>query len=51
MEHYGSPFLQKEAIDIIAKGLIMLDIQSLENLPKKATYIYCQIFIIIILNY
>ncbi len=35
MEHYGSPFLQKEAIDIIAKGLIMLDIQSLENLPKK----------------
>ncbi len=35
MEHYGSPILQKIAIDIIAKGLIMLEIQSLENLPKK----------------
>jgi hypothetical protein len=35
MKHYGSPFLQKERIDIIAKGLIMLEIQSLEYLPKK----------------
>jgi hypothetical protein len=35
VEHYILPILQKEAIKIGIKGLIMLKIQSLENLPKK----------------
>jgi hypothetical protein len=34
VEHYPSPFFQKEIINIYRKGLIMLGVQSLENLPK-----------------
>ncbi len=36
VEHYLSPFLQKEAINIYMKGLIILGVQSPENLPKAA---------------
>jgi len=34
MKHYISLFLQKEAIFFLVKGLIMLKVQSRENLPK-----------------
>ncbi len=35
MEHYVFMILQKEVIKIVLKGLIMLKIQSLENMPKN----------------
>jgi hypothetical protein len=34
VEHYLSPFLQKEVVNIYIKGLIMLGVQSPENLPN-----------------
>ncbi len=39
VENYVSPILQKEAIDIAVKGLIMIKIQSLD--VKEAPYICC----------
>jgi hypothetical protein len=44
VENYVSPILQKEAIEIVAKGLIMIKIQSL--VAKEAPYICCSNFII-----
>jgi hypothetical protein len=34
VKHYISLFLQKEAICFLVKGLIMLEVQSIKNLPK-----------------
>jgi hypothetical protein len=34
VKHYISLFLQKEAIFFFVKGLFMLKVQSIENLPK-----------------
>ncbi len=39
VENYVSPILQKEAIEIVVKGLIMIKIQSLD--AKEAPYICC----------
>ncbi len=47
VENYVSPILQKEAIEIVAKGLIMIKIQSL--VAKEAPYICCSNFIIFLL--
>jgi len=38
--HYVSPILQKEAIKIVVKGLIMLKIQSFRKLEKEALPIF-----------
>lgn len=35
MEHYLSPSLQKEGKQHVVKGLIMLKVQSLQNLAQK----------------
>jgi hypothetical protein len=35
VEHYFSPFLQKEAEKNDVKSLITLQVQSPENVPKK----------------
>jgi hypothetical protein len=39
VEHYLSPFLQKEGKKNVVKGLIMLKVQSLQNLAQKH-YLY-----------
>lgn len=39
VENYVSPILQKEAMEIVVEGLIMIKIQSLDD--KEAPYICC----------
>ncbi len=39
VEHYLSPFLQKEGKQNVVKGLVMLKVQSLQNLAQKH-YLY-----------
>ncbi len=39
VEHYLSPFLQKEGKQNVVKGLLMLKVQSLQNLAQKH-YLY-----------
>jgi hypothetical protein len=34
-EHYPSPFLGKEVVENVVKGLIMLEVCSPKNIPKK----------------
>jgi hypothetical protein len=33
--HHVLPFLQKEVLENVVKGLIMLEVQSPQNLPKE----------------
>jgi hypothetical protein len=48
VEHYVSSFfLQEEALQNVIKGLIMLQVQSSGNLPKKFPIFIFKIFIII----
>jgi hypothetical protein len=49
VEHYVSPFLEEKKIKVLVKCLvILLEVQGLENLPKKglgSLYLICQNFI------
>jgi hypothetical protein len=41
VEHYVSPLLENKKIEVLVKCLvILLEVQSLENLPKKAESLY-----------
>jgi hypothetical protein len=41
VEHYVSPFLENKKIKVLVKCLvILLEVQSLENLPKKTESLY-----------
>jgi len=44
IKHNFSSFLQKRVVENLVKGLIMLKIQSQENLPDKSPIIYCKNF-------
>jgi len=44
VKHYFSSFLQKKVVENVVKSLIMLKIQSQENLPDKLPIIYCENF-------
>jgi hypothetical protein len=35
VEHYVSPFLHQRAIEIVVKGLNILEIKSLENMSNR----------------
>jgi hypothetical protein len=44
VEHFVCPFLQKGTIKNVVKCLVMLEIQSQENMPKLTIFIVKTLF-------